>query len=97
MWSFDVDVLNCDEWFARVNVCVKLIAVVDLQYTQHLFYPFIGAMAVQAKLQAELAAVPTRAAAVCACAVLYSLACSFVNVMLCAHRLLSPLLLLPRL
>ena len=82
-----------------MNVCVKLITVVDVRCTQHLFYPHICVVAAQAKLQAELAAVPTPAAVVCACAVLNILACSFVNVTLCAHRLLpallSPLLLLP--
>ncbi len=84
-----------------MNVCVKLITVVDVRCTQHLFYPHICVVAAQAKLQAELAAVPTPADVVCACVVLNSLMRSFVNVTLCACRLLvallSLLLLLPRL
>ena len=72
LYGFTVAVLNCDEWCARVNVCVKLITVVDVRCIQHLFYPCIGVVAAQAKLQAELAAVSTHAAVVCACVVLYS-------------------------
>ncbi len=95
VWSFDAAVLNCDEWFARVSVCVKLITVVDVRCTQHVFYPCVGvaaAQATQAAFQAEIAAVSARAAVVCAFVVLNSLACSFVNVMLCAHRLFPALL-----